>query len=237
MRRYSPVTKSNKVKGMIDKRQLEQMAKDTIKQRFGEEMDVELILLDKLEERKKELANLYDKEIGHDIGGAFIPAMNGHNPFLLVGYSEDDDFDLFEKYYHELQHAVDYFIVMKSIGKLPPYFSYYTEFNAGREGFIKVNMAMLSMMPIGAEQMQFISDVKSQIVKMLAKTPHTIFDQLCHVARVQAIAQIERKVDYSLYEGIPRPIVELAELIYRHEPTVEWYAKFKEMIESIPVLQ
>ena len=211
------------------------MAKDAIKQRFGEEMGVELVTLGKLDKRKTELAKQYGKEIDNEFTGAFIPAMNGQTAYLLVGYSEDDELDLFEKYHHELQHAVDYFEVMKAIGELPQYFAYYTEFNAGLEGFFKYNMACLNMIPTENEQRQFIVNAKAQLLKGLAMMPSTIFDLLCYLARVSAIGRIERKLDQALFAGVPPVITDLANFINKYEPTRQWYEEFKTKIESIPV--
>lgn len=219
---------------MINKEQLERMAKETIKKEFDEEMDVEIITYAEMPKRKAEHEKKYDCKINDDFTGMFIPAKNGLNAFMLVVYDEADEFELFEKYHHELQHAIDYFIVMKSLGELPKHFMYYTEFNAGREGFLRVNLATLGMMRTDAERQQFLVGAKQQLIKVLAKTPSTVFDLLCHLARVAALAQIEKKVDYALYEGMPRSIAELAELIYDYGPTKEWYARFKEKIESIP---
>ena len=221
---------------MINLKQLENMDKERIKMEFGEEMEVEIIPLNKMPERKAEPAKKLDTEIPEDFDGLFAPPKNGHKAFLLVGYNEENKFDLYEKYHHELQHVVDYFEVMKALGEMPPYWNYYSEFNAGWEGFLKVNMAVLTTMVASNEDCQrHILESKERLNTVLKKTPKTIFDMLCHVARIQAIAQLEKKVDYSVYEGIPRAVVELADFIYDYEPTREWYAKFKETIENIPV--
>jgi len=218
---------------MVDITQLVQMAKDTIKKKFGEEMDVEIVPLDEVPKWRAKLSEQRDERIPDDFDGLFSPAKNGHNAFLLVGYNTE--FDLFEKYHHELQHAVDYFILMKTIGELPQCFEEYTEYSAGLEGFFRYNMAVLSMMKTDAVRQKFLVDAKAQLAKGFETTPSTIFDMLCYLARVSAFGRIEGRLDPKLYAGVPERVVELANFIRHYEPTRKWYAEFKKRIESIPV--
>ena len=226
--------KFGKMESMIDITQLVQMAKDTIKEMFGEEMEVEIIPLAEVPKRREEFAKQYGAKIPDDFDGLFAPAKNGNKAFLLIGYKEGDELDLFEKYHHELQHAVDYFIVMKSIGELPKYFDHYTEYNAGLEGFYKVNTRVLNMLPL-EERQQWFDDAKAHLGKGLAKTPSTIFDLLCYLARVSALGRIERRLDPALFAGVHPAVTDLANFIRHYQPTKEWYGEFKTKIESIPV--
>jgi len=188
-------------------------------------MGVEILHLSEISERRADL------DIPEDCGGLFRPPRNGHNAFLFVGYK--DESDLFEKYHHELQHAADYFIVMSEIGEMPEHFSYYTEYNAGFEGFLKYNTSVLSTIQTDVERTEHIAQTKAHLRSVFAKTPRTIFDLLCDMARISALAQIEEGIDYSLCRHIPTSIADIANFIHKYKPTREWYAEFKNIIERV----
>ena len=219
--------------------QMAQWAKDRIKEEFDEEIEVEFVKgLDKVKQRMAELAKQYDTKIGKDIArGLFIPASNGYKAIMLVGYEDDEDFRVISVFYHELQHAIDYFEVIKALGEQPPYFRYFTEYNAVFEGslrYLRYMSTMLNVRSTDAERRQFITNAKAQHVKILTEPPYTILDILLYLAKVPAFARIEGSFDHSMLERVPNIFKDIANFIHRYEPTKEWYAKFKEMIDGIP---
>lgn len=226
---------------MVDTARHTKTAKDIIKNRFGVDIEVEFVTHEKAPKRKAEIAEQYGSQV-EKLGGFFMPEANGLAPIMLVAYKDNDQFDFIETYYHELQHAIDFYEAQARLGKETleaiPYFSYYTEYNASFHGALRYTIAVLDSLSTDTERRQFMADSKAQCVRAFNKIDRiTIIDILFYMARVSAFARIEGGIDYSLVAGIPQreKFAEIVNHINKYEPTQEWYAEFKKRVDGLTV--
>lgn len=220
---------------MVDTEQYITMAKSIIKDSCDEDIEVEFVKKEQAAQRFAELSKQYGKEIPKNLG-LFMPEKNGLRALILVTYSDDDEHGLIEVFYHELQHAMDYYEVNAKVEKESQfYFDYYTEFNANYHGFFRYNLAEINAIPTSEGRRRFIDDAKAHLKASFDKNPKT-FESilLAFLPRVAAIAEIEQAADYSLINTVPETtfFIELMNYIGRYQPTSEWYKEFKKRIDS-----
>ncbi len=220
---------------MVDMKQYITMAKSIIKDSCDKDIEVEFVKKEQAAQRFAELSKQYGREI-RKVLGLFMPEKNGFQPLILVTYNNDDEHDFIEVFYHELQHAIDYYEVNAKVKKeYKLYFDYYTEFNANYHGFLRYNLAEIDAIPTSEGRRRFIEDAKAHLKASFDKTPKT-FESilLAYMPRVAAIAEIEQAADYSLINTVPETtfFIELMNYIGRYQPTSEWYKEFKKRIDS-----
>lgn len=221
---------------MINTAQYINVAKDEMKRRFNVEIEVELIRNENVAQRKSELAKQYGKKTDGNLSGLFMPEANELPPIILVGYNDDDEFGLIDIFYHELQHAIDYYEAHANVEQEHlHYFTYYTEYNANFYGFLRSNVMMLSTVSMREERQKFIAGAKNHLKSVFDNSPKT-FDDIFFgfLPRVAAFAEMEKSIDYSLLDGLPgaKFFEGLVNFINRYEPTREWYTGFKSRIDD-----
>lgn len=222
---------------MNNKEKYIQAAKDTIKKLFDVDIEVEFVQEADAPRRKAELAKQYGRKLDDFGSGLFMPADNGHPSIILVGYS-DEHVGWIDIFHHELQHAIDWFQITKALGKQPPHFKVYTEFNASRNGTLYHLMAELGAARTQAERKEVVGFYKPQLVKRFQSIKRlTIIDVVAYLARVSVFAEIEGGMDAALLALIPQRDVflELGNFMNRYEPTEKWYNEFKEKVDGLTI--
>ncbi len=226
---------------MIDIERYKSDAKQIIKDRFGVEIEVDFVKNVDIEKRVAEVAEQYGGST-HGFGGLFTPGANGYPPLIVVGYDESEPFGCVEVYYHELQHAIDHYEVMQSMGKdgIEPYRKYYvyfTEYNASYQGILRQTRAVLdSISP--QDRHQYITDAKEHAKTVFLKWEiRDIIDVLHYLARLVVFSQIEGRQDDTMLAVVPQvsKFIELINFTNRYQPTGEWYEVFKKLIDGLTV--
>ena len=216
-------------------------AKKIIKDGFGIDIEVEFVKDADLDKRMAEFEKQYGEK-AEEFGGLFSPGRNGLPPIIVVGYDPEQPLGFVEIYCHELQHAIDYFELVQSLGKEFVdenfvYYLYFTEFNASRIGVFQQTRAYLQHMPNG-ERQAYIDDCKAQAKKVFAKwEQRDIIDVLSYLARFAVFAKLEGKQDDTMLAIVPQldKFIDILNLINRYQPTKEWYAEFKKLIDGLTV--
>ena len=140
-----------------------------------------------------------------------------------------------------MQHAIDYYEALESLGKetldeYKGYFVYYTEYSASRYGIFRQIAAVLERMP-QSEQRKYIAESKEHAKNVFGKwSKINVIDVLNYLARVAVFARIEGKQDDSMFAVVPHvnEFINILNLINRYEPTKEWCAEFKKLIDALP---
>lgn len=226
---------------MVDTARHIKTAKEIMKNRFDIEIEVEFVKNADIEKRVAEVEAQYGGKT-HGFGGLFTPEANGHPPLIIVGYDESDPFGYIEIYCHELQHAIDYYEIMQSSDKeilesYRTYFHYYTEYNASYNGILRHTLATLEVMS-PQDRAQYIAESKNHAKTVFAKwDKKDIVDVLYYLARFAVFTYIEGRQDDAMLAVVPQvnKFISIANLTNRYQPTPEWYAEFKKMIDGLTV--
>ena len=211
-------------------------AKDFIKGKFGVDIEIEFVKDVDAPKRKAEIFKKYEKNEFPCGNGCFTAAANGFPPLMLVSYN-NNHLGWVDIFYHELQHAYDYFEIMNALGELPKNFRVYTEYSAAGTGERYFQMAELGLSPTKKQIQDFSDFYKSGMVKTFRERQKTIIDVVVFLARCAEFTKIEGKWDAELLNEIPHrdALLDLGNFMNRYAPTKEWFAEFNKKIDKIPV--
>lgn len=217
---------------------LAKVAKRKIKSQLGIDIEVEFVKVADLAQRRTDLSKQYNRKINVE-RGFFMPSANGFPPIIMVGYEENDD-EYISIFYHELQHAIDYFEALPQLGVEVKslYFKCYTEYKAGFYGTLRYTKAILEKIPTEQEKRQFMMGSKAHhyanVFQAQGREKIGVFDMLIYLSKVLAFAQIEGTIDHRMLSIVPKVefFMGLTDFINKYELTAEWFTKFKKKIDD-----
>lgn len=223
MRGNSEITMFLSQKSMVNIEQYKTLGKNIIKNRFHQDIEIDIVPFNEFETKKQELSEKYDIEINNEIKrGLFVPFDKKSYSYILIGY--EDEYDLNTIFFHELQHAIDYheFHALhgkEGFDKIGYNFTIATEFRAVY--FEKLNLfRLMSPQDLG----KYIIGGKMHFKGKL-KECKNILEVISYLAIISAYAKVEGNLDISMLQRSPGVdyFVGLLEHLLEYKPTIEWF--------------
>jgi len=210
-------------------------AKCVMKASFDVDLAVEFVDAENFQQRKTKLVEQYDRNVDNVLS-LFMPAKENLPPIILVQYN-NIDWSYIDYFYHELQHAFDYYEALPQLGEkgvMSPYFHYYTEYNASYAGTLHYTKKLLS---VGSNKPEILAQSKDKVKKTLSKLIEPkLQDVLHYFGMTDAFAEIEGGIDNTMLTVLPQPahlLCDLVNYMHQYEPTLEWYNEFKRRIDVL----